>query len=84
MPDGAMRQSNQIIRRLLQWFFSIMHWAILHIINLLWFVEVSEQELDNLLSVGSNVMPSNAISPTFDFKVVLQEAGIAKSFVEVW
>lgn len=49
-----------------------------YITNLLWFVEVSEQELDNLLSVGSNVMPSNAIPSTFDFSTVLQKLALQR------
>ena len=55
-----------------------------YITNLLWFVEVSEQELDNLLSVGSNVMPSNAIPSTFDFSTVLQKVKKAVVFSTSW
>lgn len=49
-----------------------------YITNLLWFVEVSEQELDNLLSVGANVMPSNAIPSAFDFKLLLQKLALQR------
>lgn len=49
-----------------------------YISNLLWFVEVSEQELNNLLSVGSNVMPSNALPATFDFSMVLQKLALQR------
>lgn len=44
-----------------------------YITNLLWFVEVSETELNKLLSFGNNVMPSNALSGLFDFKEIIQK-----------
>lgn len=43
-----------------------------YITNLLWFVEISESELNILLSFGNNVMPSNALPASFDFKEVVQ------------
>ena len=44
-----------------------------YITNLLWFVEISESELNNLLSFGNNVMPSNTLPASFDFKEVIQK-----------
>lgn len=44
-----------------------------YITNLLWFVEISETELKKLLSFGNNVMPSNALPSSFDFKEIIQK-----------
>ncbi len=44
-----------------------------YITNLIWFTEVSEMELNNLLTVGNQIMPSNALSAMFDFREVVQK-----------
>ena len=44
-----------------------------YITNLLWFVEISELELNNLLSFEGNVMLSNALPASFDFKEIVQK-----------
>lgn len=49
-----------------------------YISNLLWFVEVNENELDALLSTGSNIMPSNILPSSFDFQMVLQKLALQR------
>ena len=44
-----------------------------YITNLLWFVEISKLELNNLLSFEGNEMPSNTIPDSFDFKDIVQK-----------
>ena len=44
-----------------------------YITNLLWFVAVNRLELNKLLSVGNNVMPSNVLPASFDFKEIVQK-----------
>ena len=49
-----------------------------YITNLLWLVEVSENELDNLLSIGSKIIPSNVLPEAFDFQRVLQKLALQR------
>ncbi len=44
-----------------------------YITNLIWFVEVSEAELDNILTFRNNIMMSNALPETFEFREVVQK-----------
>lgn len=69
---NATRQSNEQKTSAMNFFNNALGESP-YITNLLWFVEISESELNNLLSFGNNVMPSNALPAYFDFKEVIQE-----------
>lgn len=49
-----------------------------YITNLLWFVEVSGTELDNLLTYEGNIMPSNALPAIFDFGMIIQKLALQR------
>ena len=74
---NATRQSNEQKVSAMNFFVNTFGESP-YITNLLWFVEVGENELIRLLSSGSGIMPSNALPSVFDFSAIVEKIALQR------
>ena len=74
---NATKQSNDQKISAMYFFYNALGESP-YITNLLWLVEVTDAELNNLLTFDNNEMPSNVLPSFFDFKDIVQKLAFQK------
>jgi len=69
---NATKQSNEQKTSAINFFRSTLGDSPF-VTNLLWFVGISNAELNSLLTNGNRIMPSNALPSSFEFKAIVQK-----------